>query len=104
MSERTPILLDTSAVNDDPPAGDGAPIAPARPRDKVIATVVARPRRGHYAKIAVAVAALDDRGALPPHLRPCVWDRIVTDELIRLGYKSDLPGRYAFHRFRKAKR
>jgi hypothetical protein len=40
MPERAPTLLDMPAVAD-PPAGDGAPIAPARPRDKVRAAVVA---------------------------------------------------------------
>ena len=64
----------------------------------------ARKRTGHGAKIEVAVAALEAQGKLPPHLRPCVWDQLVLKELERQGYKTDLPDRFALHRFRKLSR
>ena len=127
MDERPPI-------EDDPPADDGAPIAPARPRDVLVLVGEARTKswlgwirkgeaskaglvamaarslarkpgtrgqtpRGHGAKIEAALAALEARGKLPPHLRACELYRLVTEELKEQGYGRDLmPSRDAVRR------
>ena len=58
-----------------------------------------RTPRGHSAKIKAAVAALEARGKLPPHLRPCELYRLVTEELKEQGYRRDLmPSRDAVRR------
>jgi hypothetical protein len=59
---------------------------------------VTAPQRGHHAKIAAVIAALDHRGMLPPHLRTCVRDARVIEELKRQGYGGDQPSRQAIAR------
>ena len=55
---------------------------------------------GHGQKIAMAIAALQKRGALPPALRPVELYRRVTEELHGLGFRADeMPSRSALARY-----
>ena len=58
-----------------------------------------RKRRGHFRKIAAAVAALRADGQIPPDPLPWKRDKLVLGWLIRHGYGDDLPSRQSLQRF-----
>jgi hypothetical protein len=56
--------------------------------------------RGHHAKIAEAVTALQDRGLLPPHLTAGERNAVIWLELKAQGYTdAQMPKRDAIRRF-----
>jgi hypothetical protein len=56
--------------------------------------------RGHQGKIAAAVARLNERGILLPHLRPCERDDLILLELVAMGYtERQMPTRWSIRRF-----
>jgi hypothetical protein len=77
------------------PDGGAASVAPA----PATGTRLPRPRRGHHAKIEVAVAELRAEGLLPQHLRPKVRDLRVMQRLTRHGYHGDIPTHRSLARF-----
>jgi hypothetical protein len=54
--------------------------------------------RGHRRKIRAAIEVLDTQGMLPPYLRPVARDALVFAELIRQGYRNDMPTRHSISR------
>jgi hypothetical protein len=54
--------------------------------------------RGHRNKIRAAIDALDARGLLPPYLRIVTRDSLVFAELVRMGYRADMPSRRSIAR------
>jgi hypothetical protein len=54
--------------------------------------------RGHRRKIRAAIEALDAQGMLPPYLRPVARDALVFAELVRQGYRNDMPTRHSISR------
>jgi hypothetical protein len=58
-----------------------------------------RPLRGHFAKIAEAVAELCAEGKLLPNMRTSHRDKLVLDRIDTKGHGKDRPSRQALARF-----